>query len=185
MALPTGAKMLPYSQGLIPNDCTVSLRVDNPYGIHRTTTNGHPRYHFRVSGKTAKPLNEIAIGNSLDSIKMVPNPYYGYSNYETNYATSVVKITNLPAKCTVAIYSLDGKFIRKFDRDEMPQADPARPNSPIPARQFLPDIEWDMKNTHGSAVGSGVYLVHINAPSLGERTLKWFGIGREFDPSGL
>jgi flagellar hook assembly protein FlgD len=115
------------------------------------------------------------VANALDSIKMVPNPYYGFSEYETSQFTNTVKITNLPGKCTVTIYSLDGKFIRQYIRDE----------TYMPYQQISPAIEWDLKNSKAIPVASGVYLVHVNAPGLGERTLKWFGIGRQYDPSGL
>ena len=92
-----------------------------------------------------------------------------------------MKITNLPAKCTVTIYSLDGKFIRKFDRDEVPVKNTDTGFS----RQIGPDIEWDLKNSSGIPVASGVYLIHVKAPGLGERVVKWFGMKRQFDPSGL
>jgi hypothetical protein len=55
----------------------------------------------------------------------------------------------------------------------------------LPYKQIAPDVEWDMKNSRGISVASGVYLIHINAPEVGERTIKWFGIARQFDPSGL
>jgi hypothetical protein len=42
-----------------------------------------------------------------------------------------------------------------------------------------------MRNSKGVPVASGVYLIQIQAPGMGERTVKWFGIGRQFDPSGL
>ncbi len=177
------------ADGLIPNgnDVKMSIRVDNPYSFKRGQPGslGYPKYRFKIDGKTAQALDAVSIENTLDSIKMVPNPYYGYSNYETSEFNNVIKISNLPAKCTVNIYSLDGKFIRRYDRDEVPQSWQGRSNPPIPYRQYLPDIEWDMKNAKGIPVASGVYLIHVNAPGLGERTLKWFGIGREFDPSGL
>ena len=106
---------------------------------------------------------------------MVPNPYYGFSQYETSQFSNVIKITNLPAKCTVTIYSLDGKFIRQYRRDEVY----------APYKQITPDLEWDLKNNKGIPVASGVYLMQIQAPGLGERTIKWFCISRQFDPSGL
>jgi hypothetical protein len=42
-----------------------------------------------------------------------------------------------------------------------------------------------MKNAKGIPVASGVYLIHISAPDMGERTIKWFGVQRQFDSSGL
>ena len=51
--------------------------------------------------------------------------------------------------------------------------------------QITPALEWDLKNSKGIPVASGVYLIHINAEGLGERVIKWFGVARKFDPSGL
>jgi hypothetical protein len=97
----------------------------------------------------------------------------------------VVKITNLPQRAEITIYSLDGKFIRKYSRDERPLINST--NNPANAtNQEYPDLEWDMKNFQGIPIASGVYLIHVVAPELGEeRTLKWFGINRKFDPTGL
>ncbi|MBN8678054.1 MAG: hypothetical protein J0M29_07495 [Chitinophagales bacterium] len=180
LQLATGYKMKSYNEGLIPTDTRIKLRVDNSYQTWFDDNNsnlrtGHPRYQFTIEGSEPTALTEIEVENALDSIKMVPNPYYGFSEYETSQFTNTVKITNLPGKCKVTIYSLDGKFIRQYNRDE----------TYMPYQQITPAIEWDLKNSKGIPVASGVYLVHVNAPGLGERTLKWFGIGRQYDPSGL
>ena len=42
-------------------------------------------------------------------------------------------------------------------------------------------VDWDLKNARGIPVASGVYLIHVVAPNIGERTLKWFGVARSFD----
>lgn len=174
-------KMKSLKDGLIPNDVRIKLRMDNAYqpwfneadGGKKT---GYPKYQFKFENKQSQPLKGEMVNNALDSIKMVPNPYYGYSPYEVNQFSNIVKITNLPAgECTVTIYSLDGKFIRQYKRNEVY----------APYDQITPAIEWDLKNNKGIPVASGVYLIHVNSPELGQRTLKWFGIARQFDPSGL
>ena len=167
-------------EGLIPNDVTIKLRVDNPYQTWSNNADGnkktgHPKYRFSTRGQQPVALDVVQVENALDSIKAVPNPYYGFSQYETSQFSNTIKITNLPGKCTVTIYSLDGKFIRKYERDEVYQ----------PYQQITPDLEWDLKNSKGIPVASGVYLFNIQAPGLGTRTVKWFGIARQFDPSGL
>ena len=130
---------------------------------------------FKIEGKERKDLTAEQIVNSLDSIKAVPNPYYGFSQYEVSQFSNLVKITNLPGVCTVTIYSLDGKFIRQYVRNEVYSS----------YKQVSPAVEWDLKNNKGISVASGVYLIHVSAPGLGERTLKWMGVARQFDPSGL
>lgn len=184
--LPQGVSMLSYGNGLIPNDMIMKVRVDNPYQVEVGTGefNGYPTYQFSLGGVEADDLTDETIEDALDQINIVPNPYYAYSEYETQRNDGVVKITNLPAKCIVTIYSLDGKFIRRYNRDELP-GNPQ--GSGIPSDQIIPDIEWDLKNNKGISVASGVYLVHVDATAIGwgERTIKWFGINNKFDSSGL
>lgn len=189
----TGLPMLPpdmrlnsYAEGLIPNDFTVKLRVDNPYAVSEGTGefNGYPTYRFTIDGAQASELDDVGIEEALQEINVVPNPYYGFSDYEGGRTETVVKITNLPAKCLITIYSLDGKFIRQYNRDEAPQV-PSGSNRGIPFAQVIPDVEWDLKNSKGIPVAAGTYLIHVDAPGFGERTLKWFGMPRQFDPSAL
>ena len=121
---------------------------------------------------------EVAV-EALDLINVVPNPYYAYSAYETRRFDNIVKITNLPAKCVVTIYSLDGKFIRQYDRAENSNA--SIPEQGVIGEQMNASVDWDVKNARGIPVASGVYLIHVVAPGIGERTLKWFGVARTFD----
>ncbi len=182
-----GTSMLSYADGLIPNDLTVKLRVDNPYGIAAGTGefDGYPTYQFEFSGTEAEDIVNEQIPEALRKINVAPNPYYGFSSYETSQFTNTVKITNLPARCNVTIYSLDGRFIRQYKRDESRSPSIGRSNPSIPSNQINPDIEWDLENSRGIPVASGVYLIQIEAPGLGSRVIKWFGVSRQFDPSGL
>ncbi len=184
--LTPGAELLSYADGIIPNDATIKLRVNNKFGVAEGTedTNGYPTYRFSIDGKAAGDLDDVGIARALEMINVVPNPYYGFSSYEDSQFETNVKITNLPAKATVTIYSLDGKFIRKYERDETPTMLRGT-GRPIGTRQISPALEWDLKNFRGIPVAGGVYLIHVEAPGLGERTLKWFGVQRQFDPSGL
>jgi len=192
-----GTRMNSYADGLIPAETTVKLRVSDPYhveednsdfdGDERTGSgenNYHPMYRFTIEGRQAEELTAEGVENALDMINVVPNPYYGFSDYETSQFTNTVKITNLPAQCVVTIYTLDGKFIRQYTRDELGIV-PEGTNRALNRAQINPDLEWDLRNNKNIPVASGVYLIHVSAEGLGERTLKWFGIGRQFDPSGL
>jgi hypothetical protein len=178
-----------YKDGLIPDDVVVKLRVKNSFKVNPTSpaspqNNGYPLYTFAVKGKQASALDQVGINEELKSINVVPNPYYGFSDYEVSQFTTTIKITNLPAKCIITIYTLDGKFIRQYRRDEV-GAQPKGNNRAIDLKQITPDLEWDLKNNKGIPIASGVYLIHVNAYELGTRTLKWLGVNRKFDPSGL
>ncbi len=197
--------MLSYADGLIPSDVVVKLRVNNPYQVATGKENrndrdyssptgfnrGYPAYEFALTGVEAESLLETKQDSILGMINVVPNPYYGYSSYEISEFSNLIRITNLPAKAVITIYSLDGKFIRRYTRAEEPQL-PFNTgdfinveNRGIPRRQVYPDLDWDMKNGEGIPVASGTYLIHVDAGSLGQRTVKSFIIQRAFDPAGL
>jgi hypothetical protein len=116
-------------------------------------------------------LNEVGNPYSdkqalLDKINAVPNPYYGYADYyESNRLDTRVKITNLPKRATVTIYSLDGTLIKRLEKDN-------------PNQSFL---EWDIRNNVGLPIASGMYLIHVKADGIGETVLKWFGAMRPLD----
>jgi hypothetical protein len=181
-------KFLSYKDGLIPNDVTVTMRVNNPYApLKGKATNGnHPAYKFSLVGKQAAPLTtQTQIDSSLNFINIVPNPYYGFSAYETTEFTTTVKMTNLPPKCKISIYTLDGKFIRQFNRDEKPTVYPEIYLYGNRSKQINPDVEWDLKNDKNIPVSSGVYLINVDAGALGSRVIKFFAVNRQFDPSRL
>ncbi len=187
LMLRSGTQLKSYKDGLIPSDVVIKLRVKNPYAVRSSAVgqrNGYPTYRFTVEGKQAGDLAQADYDEALNQINVVPNPYYGFSDYEISQFTTTIKVTNLPAKCVVSIYSLDGKFIRQYRRDETGAA-PRGNNRAIDQKQILPDLEWDLKNSKGIPVASGVYLIQVDAEGLGRRTIKWFGINRKFDPSGL
>ncbi|MBB4081012.1 hypothetical protein GGR28_003653 [Lewinella aquimaris] len=185
--LAPGAQLKSYADGIIPTDVTIKLRVNSAFAYAEGVpgSNGYPTYRFVIEGKQpTTELDEALTNRALDMINVVPNPYYGFSVYEDSQFETNVKVTNLPAKATVTIYSLDGKFIRQYNRDET-AAMLRGTNRPVGERQISPALEWDLKNQKGIPVASGVYLIHVNAPGYGERTLKFFGVQRQFDPSGL
>jgi len=112
---------------------------------------------------TLKGNADIAKG-ALDLIKAVPNPYYAYSAYERSNLDNIVKVTNLPQTCTISIYTVNGTLVRTLTKDD--------------SRTF---IDWDLKNQKNVPIASGVYLIHVNVPDVGEKVIKWFGAIRPID----
>ncbi|MFZ1423054.1 MAG: hypothetical protein WAS55_04480 [Saprospiraceae bacterium] len=182
------ASLRSYHDGIVPNDLTIRLRVENPYqyAIGTNENKGHNFYSFSIIGQEANPIvKKEEISTALDNVNVVPNPYYGFSNYETGQFSNVVKITNLPASCTITIYSVDGKFIKQYKRDETPVKRTGS-NPGVLENQITPDLEWDLTNFKSIPVASGAYIIHIKENTTGaEKIVKWFGVARKFDPSGL
>ena len=187
--MPSDISLLPFSEGLIPNECRLKMRVDNPYQYAEGTLDhgGYNFYRFEYDGVEPEDVvGKDAVEDALDEVRVVPNPYYGFSEYEVTQFDNFVKITNLPFRSTITIYSIDGRFIRQYKRDEVGASTLGRENAGITRALPNPDLIWDLKNSRNIPVSSGTYLIHIRDEDTGaETTIKWFGVARKFDPSGL
>ena len=55
------------------------------------------------------------------------------------------------------------------------------------ARQDLPEgrpltyLEWDLKNDRNVPIAGGVHIIHVDAPGVGEKIVKWFAVMRPVD----
>jgi hypothetical protein len=156
------------------NDAIIRIRVSRPYQKHYGNSplftasapqnNNWPLYRFSTWDLSTLTGDKPTAQSALALINMVPNPYYSFSLYEETQVDNLVKIVNLPQKCTVSIFTVSGTLIRQFTKDDPETI-----------------IEWDLKNYSGIPISGGMYLVHINAPGIGERTVKWFGSLRPLD----
>lgn len=155
------------SYNQIPADVKISLRVNHQF---ETMAGTNPTYDFDLNSYAAEAnVNDVAKKAVTDLIKVVPNPFYGRSGsgqgrYETSQLDNRCKITNLPFKCKIQIFTLSGTLVRTFNKEA---EDPA--------------LEWDFKNKDGVTVASGVYIIYVDAGDLGTKVLKLFAILPELD----
>lgn len=151
-----------------------------------TPQNGNfPMYKFNTSDIATLFQEASTAKSALDLIKIVPNPYYGSSAYETNRIDNRVRITNLPNKCTIKIFTMNGTLVRTITRDVSGQEDvylgTSGTGNDIKQAKRIPYQDWDLKNQNGISVASGLYIFHIDAPGIGEKIIKWFGAMRPLD----
>ena len=155
----------------LASDVRIELRVGKPYrkaiksmALDNPLNDNWPMFKFSTEGfNTEIKDNETAV-SALDIIRVVPNPYYGHSTYEFTQTDNKVKIINLPEKCTITIFNVNGTKMRQWQKD----------NS-------LTYIEWDLTNMYHIPISSGVYIVHIQADGIGDKIIKWFGALRPVD----
>lgn len=148
--------------------------------------NNFPMYTFNTSDIATLYQQLDVAKNSLDLIRVVPNPYYGSSTYETRRIDNFVRITNLPNKCTIKIFTMNGTLIRTIKRDVSGQENIYAANSSdagggIVKAKRISYEEWDLKNQNNISIASGLYILHVDAPGIGEKVLKWFGVMRPLD----
>jgi translation elongation factor EF-1beta len=158
-------------------DVKVSARIKKPYReIDEDGPNdGFPMYQFGFDSPSVTGQSDRLV-SVIDQINIVPNPYYAYSEYETGRRDNRVKITNVPERCEITIYNMQGALVRSFVKD-----DP------------LTSIDWDLKNHQNIPIAGGMYIIHIKieVPDENgnliphEKVLKWFGVLRQPDLDNL
>lgn len=149
--------------------------------VSNPTNNNFGYYTFNTADIFTETNNADRAKSALDKINVVPNPYYAYSTYEKSRIDNVVRITNLPNKCKIKIFTLNGTLVRTFDRDVSGQEDLTQTSSEFVHSKRLAHQDWDLKNQSGILVASGLYIIHVDVPGVGEKILKWFGVMRPYD----
>jgi len=202
--LEEGFELKSVEQGLIPSEATVKLRVNKPYERFATIADEteapytyvdefnnspdqfnyddgdvdiygddmetlsdndwFPYYSFSTSGSVTVLNDNAQAKDALDLINVVPNPYYAFSFYEQSRLDNRVKIINLPEECNIRIYNTAGTLVRSIGKDN--------------TDTFL---EWDLKNENNIPIAGGAYIIHVEAPGIGTKVVKWFGVTRKLD----
>ncbi|MBK8550627.1 MAG: T9SS type A sorting domain-containing protein [Ignavibacteria bacterium] len=129
-----------------------------PYRITRPNfVPGYPvKYSWQINGTSIG--NPSVAASSLNEINAYPNPHYAGSRLEPDPFTRFIYFSHLPSVCNIYIYTLDGTLIRTINR-----------NNTDPNNSIEP---WDLQNFNQIPVASGMYIVYIDAGSLGSSTLK-------------
>jgi hypothetical protein len=101
----------------------------------------------------------------MKRIKVVPNPYivtnrWEHANpYSTGRGPRELHFTHLPPKCTINIFDIAGQHVVTINRDVASTVDGTQ--------------VWDMETKDGLEIGFGIYIYHIKAPGVGEKTGKF------------
>jgi hypothetical protein len=125
-----------------------------------TTKPNQPGDTFSLStaglGARAETLEEQVA--DLDQIGISPNPYKGASAYEVSQLVDQVRFTNMPNQATIRVFSLNGTLITTLEKNSS-------------AKSF----GWDMTTEEGLPIASGMYIIHVDVPGIGEKVIK-FGV---------
>ncbi len=107
--------------------------------------------------------NENTIANSLDSIRVVPNPYILVSAYELKDPTirrgrgaREIHFINLPPEATIRIYTITGELVDVLHHE------PGDPEYVSPSVQ-----KWNLLNKDSQEIAYGVYIYHVEAKMNG------------------
>jgi hypothetical protein len=101
-----------------------------------------------------------AAAAALELIGAVPNPYRGFSTYETGNLDRRIRFVNLPDEATIRIFTLSGTLVRTI------RANNTR------------SIDWNLETEEGLPVASGMYLVHVET-NIGDKVIKLGIVNRQ------
>jgi hypothetical protein len=110
---------------------------------------------------TGKGMQSANADSALTFINVFPNPYFGKNPEERNQLNRFVYFTNLGVgTTTIRIFTIAGDMIAKIEKEITAVNDPDR------------RAQWDLRNSAGIPVASGMYIAHIDVEGVGEKVLK-------------
>lgn len=110
------------------------------------------KYEINTSALKTKAITSDEV---LAGIGVVPNPYRGASDYEIAAQTDEVRFTNLPKECTIRIFTVSGTLVKTLTKNDTSTY-----------------LKYDLSNDSDLRIASGMYIVHVDVPGVGEKVLK-------------
>ena len=147
---------------------TLHINVSKPF-----LKNDVYRFKMRTESESKKLAK-----SELDDIRVVPNPYIvtetwePRNTYTNGRGAHELHFINLPKKCTIRIFNVNGDLIDKLEVD-------GQLTSQIEKDGFDDSQDrgvnngmaiWDMLSSDNLEISYGIYLYHIDAPGIGEKT---------------
>lgn len=114
------------------------------------------RYSFITKGQSLN--NKLAKQQFSEEPYVVPNPYVAAASFEPQrYAVMgrgerKIEFRNLPANCTIRIYTLAGELVQTLKHD-------GNINKGF--------IEWNLRNSDQLEIAPGLYIYHVDGGEVG------------------
>jgi len=112
-------------------------------------------------------LDKSRIKSTMDSIKVVPNPYIATNMMETAVANQYlnqrrrVLFTHIPADCIIRIFTSSGILVDKIEIQN-------EPSNGI--------IHWDLLSREGLEIAAGMYIFHVKSNATGNEKVGKFAV---------
>jgi len=134
---PNGNAFQPDGQTL-PNATTVASVYENSGAQGR-------------GAKTSFPYTTAAGDEDISGVYAYPVPFKPNSGDSTRYGTwsRLIWFTYMPTVGTIRIYTLSGALVRSIDIASTPKVNN--------------EIQWDVRNTEGAIVASGIYIWEVTS----------------------
>jgi hypothetical protein len=98
------------------------------------------------------------------NVKVVPNPFIIGSGWQTRYIERRLKFINLPERCTIRIFNLNGELVRSLKHNATSLGGVSN--------DLGGDEWWNCLGEFNQLVSSGVYVFHVDS-DVGEQVGKF------------
>ena len=115
-------------------------------------------YRFQMKEAT---VSEENAKQALDDIRVVPNPYVAtavwepQNTYNSGRGPREIHFINLPSQCIIRIYDVNGTLVDKLEHDT--------------TIENGTEI-WDVLSKENLSISYGIYIYHVDAPNIGQKT---------------
>ena len=122
-------------------------------------------------------VDRVELKSTMDSIKVVPNPYVATNMMEPSVVNKYLNqsrrllFTNLPAQSTIKIFTISGMLVRELHA----------PEDGLTSYNGLGDsntgvLHWDMISWEGLEIAAGMYFYHVKDDMTGEEKTGKFAV---------
>ena len=101
------------------------------------------------------------VDTTLDTIKVVPNPYIVRSRFNETSISRKLRFTNLPQECRISIFTVTGELVKVLDHNN----------------QFDGNEWWDLRSANNQEIAPGLYIYHVESNN-GEEKIGKFAVIR-------
>ena len=95
---------------------------------------------------SSRKIIDAEARRDLHTVRVVPNPYLGNARWETQEGSHKVQFTNLPATCSIRIYTLAGELLSTLDHINGTGTE-----------------DWNLMSQAGRGIAAGVYLFNVES----------------------
>lgn len=119
---------------------------------------------FTFKTNSVTPITSAALAKeAAQLVNIFPNPYFGQNRGEINPVERFVTLSHLPTSgATIRIFTLAGSLVKTIDDDVRSEQGTLGTHS----------AQWNLRNDDDVPVASGLYILHVDMGSLGEKVLK-------------
>jgi hypothetical protein len=86
-------------------------------------------------------------------VRVVPNPYVMFDEWESSTWQRQVRFTRLPSRCTIRVYTVSGDLVRVLEHTDTRSQ---------PQDQGGTEL-WDLTSDGHLVITSGVYVFHVQS----------------------